>query len=334
MDTKRNHTVPAPQATWYTVPLDVRLMIYRRTWEPRIVTLDKDCSKSAGSRYLGPSDGWEGWEKRASYLTVHSPPPLTLHLCAEAREETLRHYRPVFESFTGSVAYVNPETDMLYVKYFPTCQGPGALEGAMGEGDTERILEAVSRAKHVLCSRPQYDEPVTRLARIPECDPERFRGVLTVDYCERFTRDGKSAFVWGRRCRVPGCKAPRDYFVEDISRRVYDRKYSYPPPSERVYRVHMLKHVGTWRRPDPGVRRAQNSFVDVWAPELDLLDFPHRECEEIAVGAWPCDVANQVRDSLGMRLCDDPACPMHDRTGNYVAPARAPAQLIPGCRYD
>lgn len=255
-------TSPTPQASWDSLPVEIRFEIYRRTWEPRVVTLD--CDDTEAIRVSGKTA--DGDNLYSSYLRVYSPPPITLHLNTEAREETLRYYRPFFQSDAGSVAYINPGIDLLQVKYFPYFAG--------GDVDAERILNAVSVARHIHAAA-RIDMRFKLIAAL-DCDPGRFTNVFTVDdrlIIENLAQK-KRAYVWTRMCRTPGCTTPNSR------------------PDKPVWRYHHLKHVNLWN-----------------SEQL----FPFRNCEDVAGGMQPCDVKDQARQAIGKPLCRDPLCRLHDK---------------------
>lgn len=75
-------------------------------------------------------------------LRVHSPPPVTLHLNSEAREETLHYYIVVFETYR-QVAYFNPACDVLVL---PSAPRPlPSILGAAPRG-AENFLSALAAA--------------------------------------------------------------------------------------------------------------------------------------------------------------------------------------------
>ncbi|KAK4196652.1 hypothetical protein QBC40DRAFT_312928 [Triangularia verruculosa] len=91
---------------WNALPAELRLKIYRASWEPRTVAMYLDSSE--------PSDRF-GFTVPHRLETV--PLPATLHLCFEARQETLKHYAKYVDRSKPSSPkprFFNPNLDILH----------------------------------------------------------------------------------------------------------------------------------------------------------------------------------------------------------------------------
>ncbi|CAP73309.1 uncharacterized protein PODANS_2_7020 [Podospora anserina S mat+] len=95
----------------HTLPLELRFMIYRHTWEPKTITISSP-----------------GVGRIRDYPEL----PVTLRINSETRQETLRHYYEcnVWSRYVNHTtnesgercrkAYINPSLDTLYLDHFPT----------------------------------------------------------------------------------------------------------------------------------------------------------------------------------------------------------------------
>jgi hypothetical protein len=102
---------------WHSLPAELRLMIYRLSWEPRAVCVERVAALN--------QEGNRTWDRHVFKMRMGSSsrPPTTLHLCFESRTETLRHYVPFFrgvdEEGKPQVLYFNPSVDVLFLSFFP-----------------------------------------------------------------------------------------------------------------------------------------------------------------------------------------------------------------------
>lgn len=253
---------------WTSLPAEVRLMIYRAIWKPRPVILQRKWTEQE------TISAWN-LDPAGDSIKIHSAPPVTLRINSEAREETLRHYRPIFKSSTGEVAYINPEIDVLFVDYFPASPGP----------EPDRILGIIAVAKHITLP---LDSPArAALVELLYDQPKRFHNVLIVDNWSRYmgTEENLVRTVWQRMCRVPGCTT--HHF--DGSPWLFGLQVEPREPGPWVR--HLLMYVGS---PQP------------WQVIL-------KTCEEIAEGKNPCQVLNDARRARGWSACNGRGvCPYHN----------------------
>jgi hypothetical protein len=90
------------------LPAELRLLIWRSCWEPRIVELYSWMTDEAqDSVSLLSSDVYRSTSK----------PPQTLFICRESRYETLKHYKRSFAAlYKEPTVYFNFEIDTLYLR--------------------------------------------------------------------------------------------------------------------------------------------------------------------------------------------------------------------------
>lgn len=203
---------PSQPTGWHSLPAELRLEIYKHTWESRNVTIDSKQEMDFPDHV--PLKLW-----------VYSRPPVTLHLNSEARYETLRHYRPFF-STESNVTYFNPSLDVLVLSFFPgTCE-PYTPNWRDMPG-SQPFLNALALARHIVYTGPKHEFLTDEVQRVQR---KRFAAIRTIDVWVMLPhRNGSWSWVWNRKCCIPGCTAPK---VPDF-------------PTYRPWREHMLKHCGS-----------------------------------------------------------------------------------------
>ncbi|KAK3292937.1 uncharacterized protein B0H64DRAFT_203634 [Chaetomium fimeti] len=145
----QNISGQAPQGVgWYSLPPELRFMIYRSTWEARKITVHS----------VSPSVFFRVDENLKH--VVHGTPtlPVTAHLNDEARQETLRHYHPIVGDLDcpsykdwnlGPCMYFNPSLDVVFFSWIPVLwnipQPPPA--------SIRRLLDILLVAEHIVPER-------------------------------------------------------------------------------------------------------------------------------------------------------------------------------------
>lgn len=268
--------------SWRALPAEIRFMIYRQTWRSRRIFI----------------------LERGTVAYCEQSPPATLLLNAEAREKTLRHYRPLLVGPDGKVIYFNPDIDVLWLDS-RACEY--RRHGWSRPDDIPRtLLDLISQARHVILQGSWKTR--VQLCQTIISDPERFRNVVTIDILVMLAasrRAGRgnnvpfSTWVLTRVCRAPGCTAPdisspscasmspylvllTDADVEDG--RIRDWR-------TRNWRTHVLRALTT----------------DYFRPEGE----PVRTCDQTAQGQHPCDILDQARARVFEPPCSDPDCSFH-----------------------
>ncbi|KAK0666435.1 hypothetical protein QBC41DRAFT_325832 [Cercophora samala] len=153
--------------TFGQLPLEIRSMVYRYTWEPKNITIS---SPGVGR------------------INDYPELPVTLRINSDARHETLRHYYEYnvwsrFIDHTTHVSgercrkgYINPSLDTLYLDHFPTISKinfptppvkkpclrvilspyidkPGALELLHGKSGLEPLIVQIEVEQRVVVER-------------------------------------------------------------------------------------------------------------------------------------------------------------------------------------
>jgi hypothetical protein len=94
--------------TFKALPTEIRLKIWRTTWEPRTVEV-----------YMHTTDKAQDDANlfSSSIYRSTSPLPATLSICSESRYETLKHYKPSFAAYQKQPqVYFNHQIDTLYLR--------------------------------------------------------------------------------------------------------------------------------------------------------------------------------------------------------------------------
>lgn len=91
-----------------SLPVELRLDIWKACWEPRVVELYSWMTNEAqDTSTLLSSDVYRSTSK----------PPQTLSICRESRHETLKHYKPSFAAlYKEPMVYFNFEIDTMYLR--------------------------------------------------------------------------------------------------------------------------------------------------------------------------------------------------------------------------
>ncbi|AEO68251.1 uncharacterized protein THITE_160095 [Thermothielavioides terrestris NRRL 8126] len=166
---------PSPAAhalSLNALPTEIRLMIYRRTWKPRLVRLDRKSSQE--DRQEMGEHGHDGLRLRA-----RSAPPLTMHISAESRRETLRHYKPFFKTESHTL-YINPSLDVVVLTFFPRDE----LFRQPTE-DLQRLLDYLSVPKHLALANASEKESQWLRNVVSQMQASRFPTLVTITNSRR-----------------------------------------------------------------------------------------------------------------------------------------------------
>lgn len=221
---------------WHSLPAELRLMIYSFTLEPRKVVMARKLKR--------PPNLWleistKDWKNK---YRIHSPPPATLHLSSEAREFTLRHLVPFFQT-AESVAYLNPALDVLFLEVFPD-PDEGGVRTVGGEfipptEAAQRFLSILSGVKHVHLSAEYSGPDVAYTLQLALLDGN-LPALRTLDHPTGvFThKDGESEGewkeFWTRWCCMPDCARHSRRSVPGFLKTQLSR-----PPNRGRWKMHM-----------------------------------------------------------------------------------------------
>ncbi|KAK4154109.1 hypothetical protein C8A00DRAFT_33134 [Chaetomidium leptoderma] len=193
----RTSATQAQQSGWSKLPAELRLDIYKLTWEPRAVRLDR----ITGARIkLGPLALVKQYDATVTKLRVASVPPKTLHINAEARAETLRHYVPFFrtngKAGREEILYFNPSLDVLFVSHFPALDIAHPRENR----DSARFFNAFSVASKVCVTGDlrDYLAVLTGVANLNGEDQNRWfpQGIPDMDHWGLAAQNAITAWLW------------------------------------------------------------------------------------------------------------------------------------------
>jgi hypothetical protein len=145
---------------WHSLPAELRLKIYRLSWEPRAVCVDRiGVLDKEGLRCLKPKRKWD-WDAIKLRVGSSTRPPTTLHLSFEVRAETLRHYVPFFRGYDEKgkpqVLYFNPSVDVLFLSFYPDIHATHPLRSR----DAAKFWNLVSVAHTVYFTGPWDRFPI------------------------------------------------------------------------------------------------------------------------------------------------------------------------------
>ena len=111
-----------------SLPPELRLMVWRESFEPRILHIASEKVNLPGPRFISRTR--HGCCHRRSIpnhirFKSHEKPPLALQVCRESRTLALKHYTPSFHSSTcplqraaevnQTALYFNPELDTVHI---------------------------------------------------------------------------------------------------------------------------------------------------------------------------------------------------------------------------
>jgi hypothetical protein len=188
---------PKGQASFNTLPAELRLKIYALTWEPRHVVVGaKERQRHEGSP---PNE-----DQVPPKLEARSTPPVTLHINFEARELTLRQYVPFFQTDTDTL-YLHPTLDIVFLSYFPR-------HGSPRDGrDRTRMRSLLSAARYI--SNTELLSISDLRGLIAAAVDGDFPNLHCMDFSEYgllLPRSGKPRrLLWTRLCCLPNCVLER-----------------------------------------------------------------------------------------------------------------------------